>query len=234
MSAAARNIMAKYGWKNGEGLGKEKEGVTSYIKVSWRDSKVSTGLGHMAEGHGCVQEAVSDELDGVFRSLKERKREQSKISKSGEGDNNLFVDSLKGSKDMKVNSSSRTQSSPISTSCSKRNESQEEDSTTDADERSPLSANETTRKLKREREEVNNTYCNRCTDRNGGDHDDDNSSSASSSGSDEEESEVKRPLTDDELFRRCGGVRLGRGGRHRCFEGKLARTAGGTSSYWKA
>jgi hypothetical protein len=32
-------------------------------------------------------------------------------------------------------------------------------------------------------------------------------------------------MSDKELFARCGGVRLGRAGRHRFFDAKLARIA---------
>lgn len=56
------------------------------------------------------------------------------------------------------------------------------------------------------------------------------SSSSSSSSSDEDgggdgfgTSKNVVAISDEELFRRCNGVRLGRGGRHRFFDGKLSR-----------
>jgi hypothetical protein len=48
------------------------------------------------------------------------------------------------------------------------------------------------------------------------------SSSSSSSDSDAEGEDITK-WDDKTLFARCGGVRLGRGGRHRMFDGKLKR-----------
>lgn len=153
MSKAARNIMAKYGWKDGEGLGKDKEGVSTYVKVVRRDPKVATGLGHVAEAGGAT-EAATSELDHVYRSLKSKEKKY----------NSLEADEKETRKRDRSHSSSSSSSSNSSR----------------------------------------------------------HSPSSSSDSSDEDDG---KPLTDAELFRRCGGVRLGRGGRHRFFDGKLERVA---------
>jgi hypothetical protein len=35
MSAFARRILEKQGWSDGKGLGKNEDGMTSYVKVLW-------------------------------------------------------------------------------------------------------------------------------------------------------------------------------------------------------
>eukprot|EP00796_Vickermania_ingenoplastis_P011086 gene11086-7714_t len=153
MSKAAKNIMAKYGWKAGEGLGKDREGVNTYVKVVRRDPKTATGLGHVAEAGGTT-DAATGELDQVYRSIKPDRDSDSDASTS-------------------------TDPSP-----------------------------EKNRKRTRPSSDSSS-----------------DTSSSSSSGSGSDSDAPQRPLTDAELFKKCGGVRLGRSGRHRFFDGKLERVA---------
>lgn len=67
------------------------------------------------------------------------------------------------------------------------------------------------------------------------------SSSSSSSSDDEQQQDgAVMTLSDADLFRKCNGVRLGRSGRHRFFDGKMGRvsshdtTTTGTDPYAKA
>lgn len=147
MSKVAKNIMAKYGWKDGDGLGKDRSGVVSHVKVVRRDPKTATGLGHLAEA-GSTIDATTVELDDMYRTI----------------------------------------SSPTSPTSPGVADSSDDEGTPER---------------KRQR----------------------SSSSSSSSSSSDDHSTHGEQLTDAELFRRCGGVRLGRGGRHRCFDGKLERVA---------
>lgn len=155
--------MAKYGWKDGEGLGKEKDGVRTYIKVVRRDPKAATGLGHVAEAGGSMG-VPSGELDEVYRTL----RRSSTTATPGE-------------RDLKKESRE------------KPNFLEEKNLAGCKHERSPTSSR--------------------------------SSSISWNSSSSEEDYSSEKPLTDEELFKKCGGVRLGRAGRHRCFQGKLERVS---------
>lgn len=245
MSKIARSIMTKYGWKDGEGLGKEKEGVTSYIKVSRRDPKACTGLGHVAEANGSVMESASSELDTVFRSLAEGSYEnRSKSPKLKKTDENVADTILNGKEALK---STRSEKCSISktvsqTSAVTSDEIHHEDHFGDYHTTRFSSTRGKAEKPKREREEsVDSTASSKSLSRRSrssssareGDESDVAHFSSCSSTSSEEHIEDK-PLTDEELFRRCGGVRLGRGGRHRLFDGKLARTYGSRSSHFKS
>lgn len=229
MTAAALKIMAKYGWKDGEGLGKEKEGVTSYIKVSRRDPKTSTGLGHVAEGDGALSEATTSELDSVFRSLAEKKERQSKTLKK-EKPKETVPDAVHDTKGSRNRSIIFGDNGIISTASAKNKERAVKDGTIDFSERIPLDEKKVDR-LKREREELSSNSNLNSTDE---DESDEDRSSASNSSTSSEENAEEKPLTDEELFRRCGRVRLGRGGRHRFFNGKLAREEGRRYSHAKA
>lgn len=245
MSKIARSIMARYGWKDGEGLGKEKEGVASYIKVSRRDQKACTGLGHVAEANGSVMESASSELDTVFRSLAEdSNKNRSKPQKLKKTDKDVADSTLNGKETSKSTKSAKCSiSRTISqTSAVVSNGNHQEGHFFDYQTERFSSTRGTVTKSKREREEsADSTASSKSPSRRSrsssidreGDKGDVASVTSCSSTSSEEDTENK-PLTDEELFRRCGGVRLGRGGRHRFFDGKLARASGSRPSHFKS
>jgi hypothetical protein len=135
MSSFARKQLEKYGWKEGEGLGKNKQGISSFVRaVKPKGEKGEyIGIGHEAS------KGTSNSDMGFDRVLSE------------------------------------------------------------------MAAASSAKATKRER--LENT--------------------ASSSASDDEQQEDGDITTwdDAKLFARCNGVRLGRGGRHRFFDGKVSRIA---------
>ncbi|KAH8620571.1 G patch domain [Trypanosoma vivax] len=150
MSSVAKKMLERYGWKDGEGLGKGGKGVKTYIKVERRDPKTAAGLGHSLQSPQPSTFAL--ELDAVYSELKTQRRVK---------EENCGGDA----------SSRRNRDNADCKELKKR-------------QRTP--------------------------------------SSDSSSSSDEEPADITR-MSDSELLRRCGGVRLGRAGRHRFFDGKLRR-----------
>ncbi|RNF21346.1 uncharacterized protein Tco025E_03426 [Trypanosoma conorhini] len=169
MSSIARKMLERHGWKEGMGLGKDAQGVSTYVKVVRRDPRTATGLGHAADATQAPQASTfSVELDAVYATMTKAGR------KSPKGDDAVAEAKVA----RRVTREKRGRQEGARASSSSRGSS--EDASSD-----------------------------------GG---------SSSSDEDEEDRNVDiTRLTDDELLRRCGGVRLGRAGRHRFFDGKLRR-----------
>lgn len=182
MSAAARKMMEKMGWKDGEGLGRDKDGVKSYVKVVRRDPHTATGLGHMADPSqgGNLASTHAIELDGIYSTLVTRKgKKGNKRSRSTYSDASSSSSDGSGDKSSNVRENGRRAArSPPSASSSSSGSSSEDDEGSSDDNAAPTVA----------------------------------------------KGDVTR-MSDADLFARCGGVRLGRAGRHRFFDGKLSRIA---------
>jgi hypothetical protein len=83
-SAFARKQLEKYGWKEGEGLGRNKDGMNNYIKTSRhnrtthnREERGNTyaGIGHeSSRGAGAGFTERQNELEAVFDEIAKRKR----------------------------------------------------------------------------------------------------------------------------------------------------------------
>lgn len=202
MSAAARKMMEKMGWKEGQGLGKDKDGVKSYLKVVRRDAHTATGLGHMADPTqgGSLASTHAVELDGVYSSLvSQRKTRRTEGRSRRKGDESES----------------------------------ESESSDDASSASSGSGKEVTAvsKAKKPRREVAHSASASTSSSSV-------LSSSSSSDSDSDTSDNRAAnthhditrMSDEDLFARCGGVRLGRAGRHRFFDGKLSRIATSNSA----
>ncbi|GET87640.1 hypothetical protein, conserved [Leishmania tarentolae] len=201
MSALAKKMMEKYGWKEGEGLGKERTGVKSYVKVTRRDSHTPTGLGHAADPAqgGSLASTHAVELDAIYGQLhKETKKRQRQSNKSRVDQNGSSED--EGDNADEISDVSSTSSGAGSSST----ESQ-------AEGKVAVTARAT---VKQRGHALPSSPSS-----SGSDGDDRIDSKRSKC---EQIVDVTR-MSDKELFQRCGGVRLGRAGRHRFFDGKLKR-----------
>ncbi|AAZ11326.1 G-patch domain containing protein, putative [Trypanosoma equiperdum] len=174
MSSIAKRMLERQGWKEGSGLGKNGQGVKTYIKVNRRDPGVATGLGHAAEMGQTSSFEV--ELDAVYSSLASSERKaKTKMSKK---DQECDVDDERG----------KTRQASVEVKGEKRTRGPSDDSSSATDD-----------------------CASNCS-----------STSGSSSSDEGKEVDILR-MSDKELLERCGGVRLGRAGRHRFFNGKLRR-----------
>lgn len=162
MSKFAKAQMEKWGWKEGEGIGKEKQGVTSYVRAarSGNTGEVrgeAFGLGH-EKAAGAQPKALGVDDMGYGATLKSiRSKSPGKKTRSD-------TDGV-----------------------------EEEDTKVVSPKSFPL--------RKKNKKEV----------------------TVSSSSSSDTENEDPTKWSDEKLFAKCGGVRLGRTGRARLFDGKLAR-----------
>jgi hypothetical protein len=209
MSALAKKMMEKYGWKEGEGLGKDRSGMKSYVKVVRRDPNVATGLGHAADPAqgGSLASTHAVELDAIYGQLHKAKKNKSKkrprsSSCSSSSDDDDF-------NDVDVNSSVQNSSSGSEVELKESNKKSVGNIASQPSRRQRVSSS-------------------------------DESSSGGSSDDESDDGEVQPTgkrvkgttvsdvtrMTDKDLFQRCGGVRLGRAGRHRFFDGKLKRIHG--------
>ncbi|KAG5508215.1 hypothetical protein JKF63_05471 [Porcisia hertigi] len=200
MSALAKKMMEKYGWKEGEGLGKERTGMKSYVKVTRRDPHTATGLGHAADpsNGGSLASTHAVELDAIYGQLhKETKNRKEQLSKAHpqRKETSTEVDDEDQLSD--VSSNSRGASSSTSSTIA--------DNYSEG-EKVPFAARA---QLKRQR----HVPASSSSDSDG------DGRKCSKNG---RVGDVTR-MTDEELLQRCGGVRLGRAGRHRYFDGKLKR-----------
>ncbi|KEG15074.1 hypothetical protein DQ04_00201270 [Trypanosoma grayi] len=168
MSSIAKKMLERHGWKEGMGLGRDAQGVKTYVKVVRRDPHTATGLGHAADATQAPQASTfAVELDAVYSTLSATKRGRKKVAVSdSDAEEEEAGTRTAGKGDAERRKRQRSPSSSSSSSSEKSNSDSEEDSDAHVD--------------------------------------------------------ITR-LKDDELLRRCGGVRLGRAGRHRFFEGKLRR-----------
>ncbi|CAD2221680.1 hypothetical protein AGDE_06816 [Angomonas deanei] len=217
-SKFAKNLLLKYGWKEGEALGKNKQkqkpheetekdnhenensdedtgGMHTYIRVVRRDPKCLGGLGH-----------ESDPYTTLYSKLNRK-------GKNKDNNNNTVaqvhteLDAVYG----EIGGRDRKRGRDSSDSDSEEEEKNEKLTKKNKQEEVSSSEDETERQTKKQKTKVK----------------EDSSSSSSSDDDDSEEEEdnnnKNKLLSDEELFRRCGGVRLGRAGRHRFFDGKLSR-----------
>ncbi|KPI86601.1 hypothetical protein ABL78_4330 [Leptomonas seymouri] len=208
MSALAKKMMEKYGWKEGEGLGKERTGMRSFVKVVRRDPNVATGLGHAADPTqgGSLASTHAVELDAIYGQLHREKKKMKKrvrsSSSSSDSDSEMDEEEQASSVQRDGNRSSINNSA----------------------RKADVKENKTGVKKSVEKP----SHCQR----------DSSSDDDSDSSSDDEDAQtagkrLRREavgdvtlMTDKDLFARCGGVRLGRAGRHRFFDGKLKRIHG--------
>lgn len=202
MSALAKKMMEKYGWKEGEGLGKERSGIKSYVKVTRRDPHTATGLGHVADPAqgGSLASTHAVELDAIYGQLhKETRKRQRQLSKARVDQGNNSEDEVDHGAEL----------SDVSSTGSGASSSSSADSKSEGKLAVAVRA-----ALKRQRRASSSPSSNSDNDS------DDRTDSKRSKG--EYIGDVTR-MSDKELFQRCGGVRLGRAGRHRLFDGKLKR-----------
>ncbi|RNE97301.1 hypothetical protein TraAM80_09392 [Trypanosoma rangeli] len=183
MSSIAKKMLERHGGKEGMGLGKNAQGVATYVKVVRRDPYTATGLGHAADATQAPQASTfSVELDAVYSTMTRTGRKRLKGAVTVEEEANAkrshHVTREKRTRQESVRGCSGSQDGSSSASVS--------------------------------------------SDGRGGSASDGSSSSSSSDDDDDIDVDITR-LKDDELLRRCGGVRLGRAGRHRFFNGKLRR-----------
>ncbi|KAG5481850.1 hypothetical protein LSCM4_06927 [Leishmania orientalis] len=197
MSAVAKKMMEKYGWKEGEGLGKERSGVKSYVKVTRRDPHTATGLGHAADPAqgGSLASTHAIELDAIYGQL--RKETSKRHQRSSTARVHGADEGEEGNEgELSDMSTTTTTSSAVRTpECKKL----------------PTAARAG---VKRQRRVAPSSPSD--SDSDGDDRTDSKRSKS------DHVSDVTR-MSDKELFQRCGGVCLGRAGRHRFFDGKLKR-----------
>ncbi|CAJ1014780.1 G-patch domain containing protein, putative [Leishmania lindenbergi] len=206
MSALAKKMMEKYGWKEGEGLGKERTGTKSYVKVTRRDPHTATGLGHAADPAqgGSLASSHAVELDAIYGQLCKvtRKRQQQP--------NKSHVDQADASEGLVDSEDELSDVSSTRSCASSSNANNKPEEEVSAAARAPV---------KRQRRVLSSSLSNSNSE-------DDNSSDDVHTSSKRLKSEHVGDVTrmsDKELLQRCGGVRLGRAGRHRFFDGKLKR-----------
>lgn len=193
-SKFAKSQMEKYGWTLGKGLGRNGEGVKTYIAVQRRSGDAEfAGIGHEANATGS---AASTELISKYDyALQEIAEKQQKANKEA----------------------SR-----------KRPREEEEEAA------APAASDKPQKRSKgvvppppppKEDSDDDAVVVDVASSSSGSDDE----SGASSSGVDETAAAggataySKSKNDDMELFKRCKGVRLGRCGRHRFFDGKLKR-----------
>ncbi|KAK7197405.1 G-patch domain containing protein [Novymonas esmeraldas] len=204
MSALAKKMMEKYGWKEGEGLGKDRSGMRSYVKVTRRDPHTATGLGHAADPAqgGSLASTHAVELDAIYGQLHKStdKKERPLPNHTRGGDASASGDDDDDDSDRVHDANTSSSSSTSASSTEKR-------------------ATASTRAATKRQRSASSSPST--------------PSSSSSSDSDDDDDDEARPksnqtgdvtrMSDKDLFQRCGGVRLGRAGRHRFFDGKLRR-----------
>jgi hypothetical protein len=83
MSSFARRQMEKMGWKDGEGLGKNKDGVTTFVRVSRRDPASASGIGHEASKGGSENSDMG--LDALLGKIGSKKERTKRPRESGSG-----------------------------------------------------------------------------------------------------------------------------------------------------
>ena len=189
MSTFAKKQMAKMGWKEGEGLGKNGEGVATYVHVS-RSSLNGRGE-FVGVGHSACSNAspVVDDM-GYGDTLKDIGKKKTKKDDSSSSDSS-DSDKKPPRPEKKVATTKPTE--------------------------------EASGNKKRERETVVE-----------GKHKGEASSSSDSEASNDGGEEGDVLYNDAKLFERCGGVRLGRAGRHRLFDAKLQRVEDSHAKHAKA
>ncbi|CUG86432.1 Hypothetical protein, putative [Bodo saltans] len=186
MSAAAKKQMALMGWKEGQGLGKEGTGISSYVRVQKRDPKLQSGLGHEAGKSG------SDNSDMGFDAL---------------------LSTMAKKKDKKKRAATDSSDSEDDESKSKKTTSQ-----IDTDGQQQDDADVTTASSSKQRTETSKKRARTPESSSSSSSDDDDEAGANGTG----DNNILQ-WDDATLLKKCGGVRLGRAGRHRFFNGKLNR-----------
>ncbi len=162
----ARKQLEKYGWKEGQGLGKEGKGVTTYVRAIKPKGERGDfiGIGHTAgQGTSNSDMGLDDVLKGIGSSTK---KTTTRANSHSDGDS----PSGPARKGHRAELLVPTTAPPSSSSSSSSSDSESSDDNTNEGEPQNVMA-----------------------------------------------------IDDATLFARCNGVRLGRGGRHRFFEHKVAR-----------
>ena len=209
-SAFARKQLEKYGWKEGEGLGRNKDGLNSYIKTSRhnrsthnRDDRGNTfaGIGHEStRGGGAGFGERQNELDNVFAEIgqarKDKKRKQKEEESFSSSSDNDDVDDKKKSERRR-----------------QREEKEKKESDSDSEQEQQKKPENSAAAQKKKKQVVESSS-------------DSSSDSDSDSDSDAGGSKDVSKMSDKDLFAVCGGVRLGRAGRHRLFDHKFVKVCG--------
>ncbi|EAN88626.1 hypothetical protein, conserved [Trypanosoma cruzi] len=88
MSSIAKRMLERHGWKEGMGLGKNAQGVSTYVKVVRRDPHTTTGLGHAADATQAPQASTfSVELDAVYADMSRTGKKKEEEADRGGGVN---------------------------------------------------------------------------------------------------------------------------------------------------
>jgi hypothetical protein len=194
-SAFAKKMLEKYGWKEGEGLGKDKQGVSTYVRAFRPKGEKGEYIGI---GHEASKGTANSDM-GYGKVLSDMHAASGKRNKQGRASSSSSADE---GKQQGEESKSGDESNSVTTDKVNRVKRGEESSGAGKKEARGARAPKPARR--------------------------DSSSSSSSSSSDGDGADHDGDVTswnDAKLFERCGGVRLGRAGRHRFFDNKMARVA---------
>lgn len=253
MSAFARKQLEKWGWKEGDGLGRNGAGMSSYIKTSRhnrathnRDEKGNTyaGIGHEStRGAGAGFSERNNELESVFAEMaqqrKEKKKQQQQEREQQSSDSSSssdHEDDDDGHGDNTKDKKHRRNKNDVEHDDSRRRPREDKARVEEEEDNADESVSEKKKPVK-EKNNNQNSRPSRSRSRSKSPKlqpaaapakkstkkQASSSSSDSSSDSDDGEKGDLTKMSDAELFARCGGVRLGRAGRHRLFDNKLKR-----------
>lgn len=267
MAEFARKQLEKWGWKEGEGLGRNKDGMSNYIKTSRhnrathnRDERGNTyaGIGHEStRGAGAGFSERNNELESVFAEMAQQRKEKKKKEQAQKGSSSSSSDDDEGEVDKKkieVNDRKKKSTTQHEHNDSRRRQRDEVDEKNGEGhslaqkQKEGANASSSSSSSKNQRATASSS-ASRSPSRPSPKSADQISSSkrtavvvsastkktaatsasdSSSSSSDDDDGGENRSgdltkMSDAELFARCGGVRLGRAGRHRLFDNKLKR-----------
>jgi hypothetical protein len=205
MSAFARAQLEKYGWQDGQGLGRNKEGITTYIRTSLhnrathnRDERGASyaGIGHEStRGGGASTAEKASELDVVLDDIARRREERLQRERALQEQAAVAAPATSERKreeqpEQPVRQRRRARAPPEDESLAAHEEEPAKSAPTVAPTVAPPKAASAS--------------------------DSDSDAGATSA------SDLAR-MSDSALLAACGGVRLGRAGRHRLFDAKLRR-----------
>lgn len=230
MSFAKRQL-EKMGWKEGEGLGLRKDGIKTFLKVEKRNAKEAIGLGHNGDpnhltNHLSEYDSVFAEISAKGQSSSSKQKQKKDHSRDAEQEE-VEVTEVKrpagkrrGTPSPSSSPALRPQGAPATTAKRKRSRSADralprggEQPTEEEhhDDAALASSSSSSAKSKGKKSKV---YV---PSSSSDDEDGDGNNTHHSGGSN------LTFMSDKDLFAKCGGVRLGRAGRHRFFDGKLQR-----------
>jgi hypothetical protein len=192
MASFARRQMEKYGWKDGQGIGKQNNGISTFVKAVRPKGERGEcfGIGHAANS-GTSNSDMG--FDSVLQELRGGKKKAGK--KAQDSDDSSDAEDAPEDDAASASGSSSPKAQDSDADVPRRKKHRADDAVVDNKPASPVAKKAVAS----------------------------DSDSSSSSSDDDAEDDGVIDWSDKKLFDRCGGVRLGRGGRHRFFDGKLAR-----------